>query len=341
MGKGGERRKMKIPLSFSELLQAYFTDRLMKECNASPHTIANYRDTFRLLIAYAQRRLKKLPTQLAIEDLDASLILGFLDYLERERGNSPRSRNVRLGAIHSFFGYVALQEPTLGAVVQRVLAIQTKRCAKKPVDFLSRVESDALLGVPDQATWSGRRDRTLLLVALQTGLRVSELIGLRCQDVTLDAGAHVRCTGKGRKTRCVPLRKEVVIALRHWFRERKGQPDDAVFPNSRGQTLSRDGVEYMLGQHVNKARAQCPSLKTKRVTAHVLRHSTAMNLLQHGVDRSVIALWLGHESMETTQVYLHANLELKEQALAKTEPFKGCNGRYRPTEQLLAFLQSL
>ena len=332
---------MKTQLTFSELLQAYFTQRLMAECNASPNTIANYRDTFRLLIAFALRCLKKPPTKLAIQDLDAPFVLRFLDYLERERGNSPRSRNVRLAAIHSFFIYVALQEPALGAVAQRVLAIQSKRYAKKPVDFLTLAESDALVEAPDQTTWSGRRDRTLLLVALQTGLRVSELIGLRCQDVVLETGAHVRCTGKGRKTRCIPLRKEVVIALRHWFHERKGQPSDAVFPNARGQTLSRDGVEYILSQHVKTAGAKRPSLNTKRVSAHVLRHSTAMNLLQHGVDRSVIALWLGHESMETTQIYLHANLELKELALAKTEPFKGRIGRYRPPEQLLAFLQGL
>lgn len=327
--------------TFSVLLQAYFTERLMEECNASPHTIANYRDTFRLLIAYAQRRLKKPPTKLVIQDLDASFILRFLEYLEKERGNSSRSRNVRLSAIHSFFTYAALQEPAIGAVAQRVLAIQSKHCAKRPIDFLSRAESEALISAPDPTTWSGRRDQTLLLVALQTGLRVSELIGLRCQDVVLETGAHVRCTGKGRKTRCVPLRKEVVIALRHWFRERNGQPTEPAFPNARGQTLSRDGVEYILSQHVNTAHAKCPSLKGKRVTAHVLRHTTAMSLLQHGVDRSVIALWLGHEHMETVQVYLHGNLELKEKALAKTEPFKGCNGRYRPPEQLLAFLQSL
>jgi len=197
----------------------------------------------------------------------------------------------------------------------------------------------ALLSAPDQTTWSGRRDRTLLLVALQTGLRVSELIGLHCQDVVFESGAHVRCTGKGRKTRCVPLRKEVVAALRLWLRERRGQPTEAIFTNARGQPFSRDGVQYILAQHAKRARATCPSLKTKRVTPHVLRHSCAMGLLQHGVDRSVIALWLGHESMDTTQIYLHANLELKEQALAKTEPFKGRSGRYRPPDQLLAFLQ--
>ncbi len=259
---------------------------------------------------------------------------------KRSAATQPRSRNVRLAAIHSFFNYVALQEPSAGAVAQHVLAIQSKRCAKKPVDFLTRAESEAVLAAPDQTTWSGRRDRTLLLVALQTGLRVSELIGLRCQDVVLETGAHVRCTGKGRKTRCIPLRKEVVVALRHWLRERNGQLADAVFTNARGQALSRDGVQYILTQQVIKAREMCPSLKTKRVSPHVLRHSTAMDLLQHGVDRSVIALWLGHESMDTTQIYLHANLELKEQALAKTEPFRGRIGRYRPPDQLLAFLQS-
>lgn len=332
---------MKVQSTFSELLQAFFTDRLLGQRGASPLTVANYRDAFCLLIAFAQRCLKKPPTKLTIQDLDTPFIVRFLDYLERERGNSPRSRNVRLAAIHSFFTYVALQEPALGAIAQRVLAIQSKRVAKKTVDFLTRAESDALVAAPDQATWSGRRDRALLLVALQTGLRVSELTALRCQDVVLEAGAHVHCTGKGRKTRCIPLRKEVVAALRHWLRERHGQPAEAVFTNARGQPLSRDGVQYILTQHMNRARAKCPSLEAKRVSPHVLRHSTAMSLLQSGVDRSVIALWLGHESMDTTQIYLHANLELKEEALAKTEPFQVRVGRYRPPDQLLEFLKSL
>lgn len=332
---------MKPAAAFSELLQRFFTDRLMRECNASPLTIANYRDTFCLLIAYIQRCLKKPPTKIVIEDLNAPFIIRFLDYLEQERGNSPRSRNVRLAAIHSFFNFVALHEPAAGAVAQRVLAIQSKRCARKPVDFLTRAESEAIIGMPNQATHSGRRDRTLLLVALQTGLRVSELIGLRCQDVVLETGAHVRCTGKGRKTRCVPLRKEVAKTMRHWLHERNGQPTDAVFPNARGQPLSRDGVQYILTQYVNAAREKCPSLKAKRVSPHVLRHSAAMDLLQNGVDRSVIALWLGHESMDTTQVYLHASLELKEKALAKTTPLASQPRRYRPPDQLLAFLQAL
>lgn len=332
---------MKTQSSFSTLLQAFFTGRLMGERGVSPHTIANYRDTFRLLIAFAERSLKKSPSKLAVEDLDAPFILRFLGNLEKERGNTPRTRNCRLAGIHSFFTYVALQEPALGAVAQRVLAIQGKRSAKNPVAYLTRAEMDALLGAPDQTTRSGRRDRTLLLLALETGLRVSELIGLRWQDVVFGAGAHVKCTGKGRKTRCIPLRKTTEAAMRSWQQKQSGQLADPVFPSARGQALSRDGVEYLLSEHVKTAGMKCPSLKNKRITPHVLRHSTAMNLLQHGVDCSVIALWLGHESMETTQVYLHANLEMKERALAKTEPFKGHTARYQPTDHLKAFLQSL
>jgi site-specific recombinase XerD len=332
---------MKKQSTFPELLQAFFTGRLMGERNVSSHTIANYRDTFRLLIAFAERCLKKPPSKMAVEDLDASFILRFLDSLEKERGNTPRTRNCRLAGIHSFFTYVALQEPALGAVAQRVLAIQGKRSAKNPVRYLTRAEMDALLAAPDQTIWSGLRDRTLLLLALETGFRVSELIGLRWQDVVFGTGAHVKCMGKGRKTRCIPLRKETEAAMRSWQQRQSGQPANPVFSSARGQALSRDGVEYLLSQHVKTARVQCLSLKNKRVTPHVLRHSTAMTLLQHGVDCSVIALWLGHESMETTQVYLHANLELKEQALAKTEPFKGRTARYHPPDHLKAFLQSL
>ena len=334
---------MKTQATLAELLQAFFTEWLMGQRNASPHTIANYRDTFRLLLAFGcrGRGLKKTPAALSVQDLDAPLIVRFLDHLEKQRNNTPQSRNVRLAAIHSFFQYVALREPGLGAVAQRVLAIPSKRCTKKPVDFLSRAETEALLKAPDQNTWSGRRDHAWLLVAVQTGLRVSELIGLRCQDVACGSGAHVRCTGKGRKTRCVPLRKDTVRVLRLWLKEQGGQPGDVLFPSTRGAALSRDGVEYLLTKHVATASQTCLSLKGKRISAHVLRHTLAMDLLQHGVDRSVIALCLGHEHMDTTQIYLHANLQLKEQALAKTEPFPGQSRRYRPSDRLLAFLQSL
>lgn len=332
---------MKNPPTFAGLLQSFFTERLMGQRNASPHTIASYRDTFRLLLAFVQDRLRKPPTTVALEDLDAPFLGRFLDHLETDRGNIPRSRNLRLAAIHSFFKYVALHEPSQGALAQRVLAIPCKRHKTKPIDFLARPEIEALLAAPDQRTWMGRRDRTLLLVAAQTGLRASELIGLRCQDVAFGPGAHVQCTGKGRKQRSTPLRKDAVAALRAWLRERDGQPADVLFPNARGQRLSHDGLAYILTKHVATARQQCASLVIKRVTPHVLRHSLAMELLQAGVDRSVIALWLGHETLDTVQVYLHANPELKEQALAKTKPFNGRPGRYRPDDQLLAFLQRL
>jgi integrase/recombinase XerD len=326
---------------FPTLLHAFFTDRLMSQRQASSHTIASYRDTFRILLAFAAQRLKKAPSTLRLEDLDTPFIGAFLTHLEKERGNTARSRNVRLAALHSFFRYVALHDPVHVALAQRVLAIPAKRYHRKQILFLTRSEIDVLIAVPDQNTWAGRRDRTLLLVAVQTGLRLSELIGLRCEDVVFGVGAHVRCTGKGRKERCTPLRRETTAALRAWLLERNGQPGDPVFPNGRGRVLSSDGVEYILAKHVSTARQRCPSLEKKRITPHVLRHTAAMDLLQSGVDRSVIALWLGHESMETTQIYLHADLELKERALAKTSPLGVPTRRYRPDDKLLAFLKSL
>jgi site-specific recombinase XerD len=311
---------MKTENEFPALLQAFFTDRLCHQRQASPYTIASYRDAFRLLLGFAERRLKKAPSVLTIKDLDTPFLGAFLDHLEEERGNTARGRNVRLAALHSFFRYVALHKPEVSALAQRVLALPSKRYHRKQIHFLTRREIEALLALPDQRTWAGRRDRTLLLVAVQTGLRVSELIGLCCQDVVLGTGAHFRCTGKGRKERCTPLRREVVAALRAWLRERNGQPTDPVFPNARGHALSPEGVEYLLDKHTTAARENCPSLEKKRVTSHVLRHTVAMELLQHGVDRSVIALWLGDESTETTQVYLHADLAVKERALAKAAP---------------------
>jgi integrase len=326
---------MKLHASLPSLLQGYFTQRLMAELHASPHTVASYRDTFRLLLAFAQVRLGKAPTLLTPQDLDAPFIGSFLSHLEKDRDNGAASRNIRLAAVHS------LQEPSLGALAQRVLAIPCKRRRTKPIDFLTRSEIEALLAAPDQTTRTGRRDRTLPLVAAQTGLRAAELIGLRCQDVALGCGAHVRCLGKGRRERCTPLRKDAVVSLRAWIRELDPGPSDPVFPSARGQPLSHDGLAYILAKHVATACGKCSSLAQKRITPHVLRHSLAMDLLQHGIDRSVIALWLGHQSMETTQIYLHANLQLKEEALAKTKQFKGRAGRFRPKDQLLAFLQGL
>lgn len=276
-----------------------------------------------------------------IEDLDATFIGQFLEYLEKQRGNVARTRNVRLAGIHSFFKYVALEEPCHSALAQRILAIPNKRFKRKPVEFLTRLEIDALLAAPDQSTWTGRRDKVLLLLAVQTGLRVSELIGLRCEDIELGAGAHVRCTGKGRKERCTPLQKNTVVALRAWIQERKCDSSEPLFPNARGTQLSRDGVEYLLAKHVKVAMKQCSTLKKKKISPHVLRHSTAMDLLQHGVDRTVIALWLGHEKIETTQVYLHADMKMKEQALNKAGPVNIKLRRFQPDDELLKFLNSL
>ena len=265
----------------------------------------------------------------------------FLSILQQERGTSARSRNVRLAAVHSFFQYAALQAPNHSGLIERVLAIPSTRYERNPIEFLTHAEIEALLATTDQSTWIGRRDRTLLLLALQTGLRVSELIGLRWQDIVFGTGAHVRCQGKGRKTRCTPLRKDAVAALRAWQREQQGRSQAPVFPNARSQPLSRDGVAYILAKYVAIACQHCPSLQHKRVTPHVLRHSAAMELLQSGVDCAVIALWLGHESMDTTQIYLHASLELKERALAKTAPMNGQPSRYRPDDDLIAFLKGL
>ena len=332
---------MKTENKFPALLQAFFTDRLCHQRQASPHTIASYRNTFRLLFAFAEKRLKKAPSAIMISDLDTPFLGAFLDHLEQERGNTARSRNVRLAALHSFFRYVALHKPEMSALAQRVLALPSKRYHRTQIHFLTQPEIKALLAVPDQNTWAGRRDHALLLVALKTGLRVSELIGLCCEHVVLGTGAHLRCTGKGRKERCTPLRREAAATLRAWLRERNGQPSDPLFPNTRGHALSPEGVEYLLDKHITAARETCPSLEKKRVTPHVLRHSVAMELLQNGVDRSVIALWLGHESTETTQVYLHADLEVKERALAKAAPLGIKIRRYRPDDKLLAFLKSL
>jgi len=330
-----------ISAELPSLLQSFFTDRLLHQRQASPHTIAGYRDCFRLLLHFAKERLGKAPSKILIEDLDAPFLGLFFEHLERVRKNSARTRNARLAAMHSFFQYVAFEEPAYALHCQRILAIPNKRHERRPIEFLNRQEIDALLAVPNLSTWMGRRDRTLLLVAIQTGLRVSELIGLNCQDVVLGTGAHVRCLGKGRKQRCTPLRPETATMLDAWLRECHGLPENPVFPSVRGGRLSRDAIERLITKYTNVAKQACPSLKRKKVSPHVLRHSAAMDLLQHGVDRTVIALWLGHESVETTQMYLHADMRLKERALSRTAPLGIKQARYRPGDKLLAFLESL
>jgi len=322
-------------------LEAFFTERLTGQRQASPNTVAAYRDSWRLLLGFVQRTTGKQPYQLDVGDLDAAVIGAFLDHLENARHNSARTRNARLAAIRSFFRFAALRHPEHAALIARVIAIPTKRCDKALVSFLEPPEVAALIGSPDRRSWHGRRDHTLIAVAVQTGLRVSELTGLANQDVELRTGAHLRCHGKGRKERCTPLTKDAVAALRVWMQERGGNPTDPLFPTSRGTRLSRDAVGQLVAKHATTAAAVCPTLHTKKVTPHTLRHSCAMELLRSGIDRSVMALWLGHEKMETTQIYIHADLSIKERALARTTPPNVAPGRYKAPDKLMAFLDSL
>ena len=327
--------------SLAPLLEHFFTQRLMQQRQASPHTIHSYRDTFRQFLTFAQQRLHQPPSRLDLEQIDAPLIVAFLDDLEKQRGIGVRSRNLRLTAIHSFFRYAALELPTHAAQIQRVLAIPSKRFMRTLVSFLSRPEVDALLAAPDRSTWSGRRDHAFILTAVQTGLRLSEMTGLKRDDLVFGTGAHVRVIGKGRKERCIPLAKSTRDILKTWLQEPQRGDNQVLFPSARGKQLSVHGVQYLLNKQRIAASKVCPSLGQKRVTVHRLRHTMAMDLLQAGVDRSVIALWLGHESVETTQIYLEATLAMKEQALARTTPPQGKSGRFQPDDQLMNFLNGL
>ena len=327
--------------TLAPLLQAFFTDRLMTQRRASPHTVAAYRDTFRLLLGYACKRTGTAPSSLEISDLDASCITGFLTYLQQDRGNGVRTRNARLAAIHSLFAYAALRHPEHAEVVQRVLAIPTARIERNLVTYLDHAEADALLAACDQSTRTGRRDRAMFTLAIQTGLRISELIGLTIADIHLDTGPHVHCVGKGRKERSTPLLATTVAVMREWVSERNGQPDDPLFATITGTPLSRDAVERRVHLVSTRAQMACPSLTAKRVTAHTLRHTAAMRLLHAGVDVTVIALWLGHEQIATTNIYLHADMTIKENAIAKITPPEATTGRYRPCDPVLAFLNSL
>jgi integrase/recombinase XerD len=332
---------MKDAAGFPTLLETFFTRRLIAQRRASPHTIASYRDTFRLLLQFAEKRLTKAPSRLAMEDLSAPFLGEFLDHLENTRANGARSRNLRLTAIRSFFRYAALETPQHSGLIQRVLVIPNKRQSRPLVGFLTRPEIDALLAAPDRDTWLGRRDHTLLLTAIQTGLRLAEITSIRQQDVSLATGAHVRCEGKGRKERCTPLTKSTVTVLTAWIREQGEDGARILFPGARGGRLSADAVQHLVAKYAAVAQRSCPSLAEKHVSPHVLRHTTAMELLQAGVDRTLIALWLGHESVETTQIYLDANLTIKEEVLSKITPINTKAGRYQPDDDLLAFLKGL
>jgi integrase/recombinase XerD len=322
-------------------LQAYFTDRLIGQRQASPNTIAAYRDTFRLLLAFATDRTGTPPSDLDIAALDAPLIAAFLEHLEHDRGNSTQTRNNRLAAIHSLFAYLALHHPEHAASIQRVLAIPPKRSERNLLTYLTEPEVDALLAACDQATWTGRRDHAMFALTIQTGLRISELTSLTCQDVTLTTGANVHTVGKGRKERRTPLIPATRNILKAWLHERDGAPDDPLFPTITGRRLSRDAIERRLAIHLKTAAAHCPSIKAKHVTMHTLRHTAAMRLLLAGNDITVIALWLGHEQITTTQIYLHADMTHKQQAIDRTRPLAAKPGRYQPPDALLAFLEAL
>jgi integrase/recombinase XerD len=330
---------MSTPLA--PALEAFFTERLLCQKHVSSNTIGSYRDTFRLLLGFVQAKTGTRPARLELTQLDAQMVGAFLEHLETERGNSARTRNVRLGAIHSFFQYCSLRHPEHSALIARVLAIPAKRSERRMVTFLHPGEVKALLDSPDRTTWAGRRDHALLLTAVQTGLRVSEMIGLTCADVQLGAGAHLRAFGKGRKERIAPLTRQTVAVLKAWIRERAGQPIDPLFPTRTGGQLTRDAIERRLAKHLQAARDQCPTLRSKRVSMHTLRHTAAMMLLSAGVDTSTIALWLGHEQERTTHIYLHADLAIKQRALDRATAPNGRPGRYRPPDRLLAFLQDL
>ena len=324
-------------------VQSFFADRLIAQQQASPHTVTSYRDTFRLLLNYACERIGREPTDLLVTDIDADLVARFLCFVEHSRQNSARTRNVRRSAIRGFFRFVAIREPALLHQCQQVLAIPAKRHDKRLIDYLDQAEAAALLAEPDLSTWIGRRDKTLLLVALQTGLRVSELIGLNVGDVVLEpqSQAHVHCLGKGRKERATPLRSDSVQALRNWLEERAVAPHQPLFVSNRRGRFSRDGIERIVRKYALMASETCPTLKSKRVSPHTLRHSTAMELLRSGVGCTVIALWLGHETVETTQVYLHADMQIKKKAMDRTRPADVPEGAYRPNDKLMAFLEAL
>jgi integrase/recombinase XerD len=328
--------------SFPALLQAFFQRRLIAERGVSAHTIASYRDTFELLLGYVERRTGRPPSTLTLEEFDESTVLAFLDDLEGRRGNSPRTRNLRLTAIRSFWRYASVRDPTSLPIAQRVLAIPTKRFDRPALDFLSRQEVKALLDAPDRATWSGQRDAVLLAVLYNTGARVSEATGLRIADILFDRASALLLHGKGRKERVVPLWTSTSRQLRAWLGHLDRSPEAPVFPNRAGHPLSRSGVEKRLGLAIRRASQRCPSLLTRPISPHTLRHTTAMHLLQSGVDITVIAMWLGHEDTATTHQYVEADLAMKEAALKRLEdPGSRRPIRFKASKSILSFLEAL
>ena len=322
-------------------LQAFFTERMITQRDSSPRTIAAYRDTFRLLLTFASQRTGKQPFQLDIDDLNAELISAFLTHLETDRGNSPRTRNARLAAIHALYKYAALRHPEHLQTIGRVMTIPFKRHQRPGLTYLNKHEIKALLAAPDRGTWLGRRDHALLLLAVLTGVRVTELITLNVGDVSLTNGAHINVKGKGRKRRATTLTPETVAVLRAWLKEREGQPQDPLFPTRQGRPLTRSGVRQLLTKHIATAVPSCPTLNDKPVSPHTLRHTNAMLLRAGDIDIATIALWLGHESIKTTYTYQHADPALKQRAIDRIAPLGAKPGRYRPTDALLAFLEGL
>jgi integrase/recombinase XerD len=322
-------------------LQAFFTDRLARQKQASPQTIAAYRDTFRLLLSFIRDQTGTPPARLTIEDLSVPLVTAFLSHLETARGNTARTRNARLAAIRSLFQYASLRHPEHAGQIQQVLAIPLKRYDKATIAFLTEQEAAALIAAPDTTRRDGRRDHAIIVLAIQTGLRVSELAGLNCGDIHLGTGAHLRCHGKGRKDRVTPLTSETAAVISTWLAERGGSPAEPLFLARGGRRLSTDAIRDAITRHAATATTRCPALREKHLTPHVLRHTTAMRLLHAGIDTSVIALWLGHEDTRSTQPYLHADLAIKERALDRTAPLGAKPGRYQPADPLLTFLESL
>jgi len=328
-------------IGFPALLQDFFQRRMIAERGASAHTIASYRDTFELLLRFAERRIGRSASALALQDLDAPLILSFLDHVETERHCAARSRNLRLTAIRSFMRYASVRDPASLPVAQRVLAIAGKRFDRPILGFLARDEIQALLEAPDQQTWSGRRDAALFAVLYNTGARVSEFIRLQVADVLLDRAHAVHLHGKGRKERIIPLWKSTVAQLQSWFHHIDRRPDGPVFPNRSGAPMSRSGVEHRLDVAIEKATRRCPSLRGRAISPHTVRHATAMHLLQSGVDITVIAMWLGHEDTATTHQYLEADLAMKEAALKRMQGPSLKPVRFKAPDTLLAFLEAL